>query len=425
MFCPNCGKELSDNSRFCTKCGTRLDVAAFPQATPQESAPEKPAFPQATPQETIPQNSIPVDPYANSIGGQNPNTGNAADDWANDIEVAPPADSTPSDDWADNIEVSVPVDSMPTPNRVNNDYTAYTKNHGHVYTKPQQEKKDHLNMGLPEEEYDDDEDYDEKEPFVWKNIYTYVALGAVAIIVVAVVIIIRLTTSSGIGHVTTVSNEYAEAGEDYGGIGSFETENTEEASSDAISDEQVEATSEAPGSELDETTANVEEEQVEEPKLIDDPAIHTYELVVSDVSWTQAYEQCLMKGGHLVRISSDEEYEAILNQISSEGKEKIKFWIGGARDNENNYRWVYNDDYNDSQNIILGDEILNSDSKYSSYWLGGEPSLYDETTQTVEDRMNMFYMKSQNRWVWNDVPNDVLSIASFYSGSMGYICEYE
>ena len=39
--------------------------------------------------------------------------------------------------------------------------------------------------------------------------------------------------------------------------------------------------------------------------------------------------------------------------------------------------------------------------------------------------MNMFYMKKTDKWVWNDAPDDVLEVASFYSGTIGYICEYE
>lgn len=34
-------------------------------------------------------------------------------------------------------------------------------------------------------------------------------------------------------------------------------------------------------------------------------------------------------------------------------------------------------------------------------------------------------LSSSGQWVWNDVPDDILSVASFYSGKIGYICEYE
>ena len=50
---------------------------------------------------------------------------------------------------------------------------------------------------------------------------------------------------------------------------------------------------------------------------------------MEDVTWTQAYQNCLDKGGYLVRINSDEEYQAILQQIGAEDKRNIKFWLGG------------------------------------------------------------------------------------------------
>ena len=62
---------------------------------------------------------------------------------------------------------------------------------------------------------------------------------------------------------------------------------------------------------------------------------------------------------------------------------------------------------------------------YRSYWLDGELSLYDDVTKADENCLDMFYMKNLDRWVWNDVLDDVLSVASFYADSMGYICEYE
>ena len=39
--------------------------------------------------------------------------------------------------------------------------------------------------------------------------------------------------------------------------------------------------------------------------------------------------------------------------------------------------------------------------------------------------MDMFYVSKLEKWVWNDAPNDILSVAAGYSGKIGYICEYE
>ena len=38
--------------------------------------------------------------------------------------------------------------------------------------------------------------------------------------------------------------------------------------------------------------------------------------------------------------------------------------------------------------------------------------------------MMMFYKTDQERWVWNDVAEDLLSEAPFYEGRIAYICEY-
>ena len=148
--------------------------------------------------------------------------------------------------------------------------------------------------------------------------------------------------------------------------------------------------------------------------------IHTYELVIDDVTWMEAYQNCLDKGGHLVRINSDEEYQVILQQISEEGKENIKFWLGGTRGTADayEYRWIYEDG-------TYGSEVLNEDELYSSYWLSGEPSFYDDAVSRDEMYMNMFYVSKEGRWVWNDVPNDLIAVVEFYSGTVGYICEYE
>lgn len=39
MFCKYCGSEIEDNSKFCEKCGKKLDeaVASFPLAQPAQT----------------------------------------------------------------------------------------------------------------------------------------------------------------------------------------------------------------------------------------------------------------------------------------------------------------------------------------------------------------------------------------------------
>lgn len=184
------------------------------------------------------------------------------------------------------------------------------------------------------------------------------------------------------------------------------------------SDEPKAEDTEAPKTQ-EEVPEPEEEVTAEEPEEVIEEGVHTYELIVSDMTWTQAYEDCIARGGHLVRINSEEEYQAILQQISQEDKNNIKFWLGGTRDADSHeYHWVYEDG-------TYGDEVLNGNDKYASYWLSGEPSYEDEAVGSQEMYMNMFYMKKEDRWVWNDVPDDLIAVVNTYAGTVGYICEYE
>ncbi len=35
--------------------------------------------------------------------------------------------------------------------------------------------------------------------------------------------------------------------------------------------------------------------------------------------------------------------------------------------------------------------------------------------------MNMFYVSKEERWVWNDVPDDLIAVAEFYSGTVLFV----
>lgn len=140
-----------------------------------------------------------------------------------------------------------------------------------------------------------------------------------------------------------------------------------------------------------------------------------YEFIVKDVTWQEAYDDCISRGGCLVNIDTWEEYKTIAAQLNSEGLEDIKFWIGGKRDltgtsHKDYYYWV-------DKEGNFGERV---DKTWES-WLSGEPSYWDLETGEEESYMDMYYQKSSGEWVWNDVPED---ISMYYSGSIGYICEY-
>lgn len=152
------------------------------------------------------------------------------------------------------------------------------------------------------------------------------------------------------------------------------------------------------------------------PAPVVENTIHYYQFVVADVTWQEAAQRCRNNGGYLVNINSQEEYEYILSLIAEHNLGEVIWWLGGCRqEGSYDYTWIV-------ENGNLGSEILNRDEKYLGYWLSGEPSFGDE--QTTEQYITMFYHLSTNSHIWNDVPNDIISIAPFYSGKLGYICEY-
>ena len=146
--------------------------------------------------------------------------------------------------------------------------------------------------------------------------------------------------------------------------------------------------------------------------------IHRYDYIVEDCTWSQAMQKAKDRGGYLAHIDSQDEYSYMKKEISAKGLDKIIFRVGGRRNSTGGeYYWV------DTDNNPVG-SVLNS-YNYWAYteWMKGEPSFVDgSSTETVID---IFYYKDEGRWVWNDVPDDILNIAPFYAGKVGYIVEYE
>ena len=178
----------------------------------------------------------------------------------------------------------------------------------------------------------------------------------------------------------------------------------------------------ATAEETDEAAEAVEEAEAEEviailgDDSVDASAIHKYQIVMEDITWSEAYLKSMeVNGGYLVHINSQEEMDAILAQIAEEGHEDGIFWIGGMRSpTKDEYYWI------DTQMNTAG-EALNNES----YWLDGEPSLYDSSIDLEECYMNMFYVKSAGKWIWNDTILDLVSVAPGYTGKIGYIIEIE
>ena len=130
-----------------------------------------------------------------------------------------------------------------------------------------------------------------------------------------------------------------------------------------------------------------------------DSSAHRYELIKEDCTWGEAQSLCEEKGGYLVVISSEEEFQKITAQIVNENKENIIFWLGTVTD--------YSEE---------------------THWLEGEPSYYtilDDGEHIMEGCPTLFYRKSEDEFYLNDVNYDVISVAPYYAGNLGYVCEYD
>ena len=165
------------------------------------------------------------------------------------------------------------------------------------------------------------------------------------------------------------------------------------------------------------TTENLKETEVNDTPT---SGIHRYEYCLLDGTWEDAYRASLEKGGHLVTFETQEEYDYITRDLSNRGQEDYIFFIGGRRElDSRQYYWV------DSSNNLTGSALNRADAWNAGCWLHDEPSFEDTTLGLQEHVLSMFYYDDLGKWVWNDVPNDLISAISSYSGKVGYICEYE
>ena len=162
---------------------------------------------------------------------------------------------------------------------------------------------------------------------------------------------------------------------------------------------------ESPGSDPGVVVIPPEQEppaESEAPAETEQPKESTYELFVEDVSWTEARDRCIEKGGHLVVISDSEELQKVIDLANANNVNML--WIGCHRED--------------------GALVWETDDPVSVYpWDSGEPSYMDSYDGVYEDYLMLWY---HNGWVYNDSRNDpVADYPNAYSGKIAYVCEYE
>ena len=130
-------------------------------------------------------------------------------------------------------------------------------------------------------------------------------------------------------------------------------------------------------------------------------AEHGYRVFKEDISWTGAQEKCAALGGHLVVIRDNEELEEVIRLAEEAGISRI--WVGCHR--------------------VNGEMVWETGEAGILPWASGEPTYIDANDRVAED----YIMLWNNRgWAYNDNRDDPCAdYPEFYSGTMGYICEFE
>ena len=139
-----------------------------------------------------------------------------------------------------------------------------------------------------------------------------------------------------------------------------------------------------------------------------------YQLIQADVTWEEAFSDCISRGGALAQINSEEEFQKVTAMIEEQDMQNVHFYLGGRRNTDSReYYWA------DAANRLEG-ELLNpeGDSWAAAHWMENEPSFTSEGD--MELYMNLIYYKGS--WVLNDVP---LDITQYYPGKTGYICRFD
>ncbi len=134
-----------------------------------------------------------------------------------------------------------------------------------------------------------------------------------------------------------------------------------------------------------------------------EPGQSSFEVYVEDISWEAARDKCAQMGGRLAVINDREEYDRVMEAVKNTKANKL--WIGCYK---------------------YDGAIVWLDGEASSYypWAQNEPSGYDSYDGSPEDYIMLW--RYDEGWLYNDSRNDpAADYPQWYSGTIGYVCEYK
>lgn len=135
------------------------------------------------------------------------------------------------------------------------------------------------------------------------------------------------------------------------------------------------------------------------------PAEPTYQVVLEDLTWTEASAKCSELGGHLATVKNDAQLEEIRKLAEESGARY--FWLGAYRSSDD--EWYY----------VTGERMT------YAVWDTNEPSAYD-TDGTEENYLLMWHSITRDIWCFNDARNDPVSVLpASYSGNIAFICQFD
>jgi len=128
-------------------------------------------------------------------------------------------------------------------------------------------------------------------------------------------------------------------------------------------------------------------------------------------TWYNARRECKQSGGYLVEVDSQEEQDAIMNEITSrgwDGHTHYGFWIG-LTDIFHDGTWVWDN---------LGKPL-----DYSN-WASGEPNNYNGAQHCVAMKVWGAEDDNANDGKWDDISCETMKTGNFsLDSTVGYICE--